>query len=123
MIKVSNYINNWARQKILYEKALINLPENKINELTNMVDSYKNNLFINAYQEFVLKSTIDTHSKSMIGKYYESNKRNFLLKEPIYRIRYLSFPLDNVDRRRLPFVLKDLMLRILVSRFPFISVF
>ena len=37
----------------------------------------------------------------MIGKYYESNKRNFLLKEPIYRIRYLSFPLDNVDRREI----------------------
>ena len=102
LIKVSNYINNWARQKILYEKALINLPVNKITELTNMVDSYKNNLFINAYQEFVLKSTIDTlTAKSMIGKYYESNKRNFLLKEPIYRIRYLSFPLDNVDRREI----------------------
>lgn len=99
LIKVSDYINNWARQKLLYEKSLINLPEDKITELINMVDAYKNSLFMNAYREFVLKSTMDTlTAKSMIGAYYSSNKRNFLLKEPIYRIRHLSFPLDNVDR-------------------------
>ena len=102
LIKVSDYINNWARQKLLYEKSLINLPEDKITELTNMVDAYKNSLFMNAYREFVLKSTMDTlTAKSMIGAYYSSNKRNFLLKEPIYRIRHLSFPLDNVDRREI----------------------
>ena len=99
MIKVSDYINNWARQKLLYEKSMINLPEDKITELTNMVDAYKNTLFMNAYREFVLKSTMDTlTTKSMISAFYKSNKRNFLLKEPIYRIRHLSFPLDNVDR-------------------------
>ena len=102
LIKVSDYINNWARQKLLYEKSLINLPEDKITELTNMVDAYKNSLFMNAYREFVLKSTMDTlTAKSMIGAYYLSNKRNFLLKEPIYRIRHLSFPLNNVDRREI----------------------
>ena len=102
LIKVSDYINNWARQKLLYEKSLINLPEDKITELINMVDAYKNSLFMNAYREFVLKSTMDTlTAKSMIGAYYSSNKRNFLLKEPIYRIRHLSFPLDNVDRREI----------------------
>jgi hypothetical protein len=99
LIKVSDYINNWARQKLLYEKSMINLPEDKITELTNMVDAYKNTLFMNAYREFVLKSTMDTlTTKSMISAFYKSNKRNFLLKEPIYRIRHLSFPLDNVDR-------------------------
>ncbi len=102
LIKVSDYINNWARQKLLYEKSLINLPEDKITELRNMVDAYKNSLFMNAYREFVLKSTMDTlTAKSMIGAYYASKKRNFLLKEPIYRIRHLSFPLDNVDRREI----------------------
>ena len=102
LIKVSDYINNWARHKLLYEKSMINLPEDKITELTNMVDAYENSLFINAYREFVLKSTMDTlTAKSMISAFYKSNKHNFLLKEPIYRIRHLSFPLDNVDRREI----------------------
>ena len=67
-----------------------------------MVDAYKNSLLMNAYREFILKSTIDTIiDKSLIGAYYEKNKLNFLLKEPIYKIRHLSFPLDNVDRREI----------------------
>lgn len=102
MIKVGDFINNWARQKLLYEKSLINLPQNKISELTHLVDAYQNSLFINAYREFVLKSTMDAlTTQSLIGTYYEENKRNFLLKEPIYRLRYISFPLDNVDRREI----------------------
>ena len=81
---------------------MINLPQNKISELTHLVDAYQNSLFINAYREFVLKSTMDTlTTQSLIGTYYEENKRNFLLKEPIYRLRYISFPLDNVDRREI----------------------
>ena len=102
LIKVGDFINNWARQKLLYEKSLINLPQNKISELTHLVDAYQNSLFINAYREFVLKSTMDAlTTQSLIGTYYEENKRNFLLKEPIYRLRYISFPLDNVDRREI----------------------
>ena len=102
LIKVNDFINNWAREKLLYEKSLINLPVDKITELTNMVDAYKNSLLMNAYREFVLKSTMDTLvDKSHIGAYYEKNKLNFLLKEPIYKIRHLSFPLDNVDRREI----------------------
>lgn len=102
LIEVSNFINNWARQKLLYEKSMINLPEEKISELNHLVDAYKNNLFINAYREFVLKSSMDTlTTKSLLGAFYDANKRNFLLKEPIYRLRHVSFPIDNVDRREI----------------------
>ncbi|NCF30850.1 MAG: hypothetical protein GWP29_03050 [Bacteroidetes bacterium] len=102
LVKVGDFINNWARQKLLYEKSLINLPQEKISELTHLVDAYQNSLFINAYREFVLKSTMDTlTTQSLIGTFYEENKQNFLLKEPIYRLRYVSFPLDNVDGREI----------------------
>lgn len=99
LVKVSAFINKWARHKLSYEKSLINLPQEKISEMTHLVDAYKSSLFVNAYREFVLKSTMDTlTTQSSIGAFYEENKRNFLLKEPIYRLRYISLPLDNVDR-------------------------
>ena len=99
LVKVSAFINKWARHKLSYEKSLINLPQEKISEMTHLVDAYQSSLFVNAYREFVLKSTMDTlTTQSSIGAFYEENKRNFLLKEPIYRLRYISFPLDNVDR-------------------------
>ena len=102
LIQATNYINNWAREKLFFEKSLINLPQEKISDLTNLVDAYKNNLFINAYREFVLKSTMGSFdTKSSIKSFYEANKENFLLKEPIFRFRYISFPLDNVVRKQI----------------------
>ena len=102
LIQATNYINNWAREKLFFEKSLINLPQEKISDLTNLVDAYKNNLFINAYREFVLKSTMGSFdTKSSIKSFYEANKQNFLLKEPIFRFRYISFPLDNVVRKQI----------------------
>ena len=102
LIMVSDFINNWARQKLLYEKSLVNLPEEKISELTDLVNAYEYSLFMNAYREFVLKSTMDTlMTLSIIGSFYETNKQNFLIKEPVYRIRHISLPLDNVDRREI----------------------
>ncbi|MEC7619993.1 MAG: hypothetical protein VX714_04585, partial [Bacteroidota bacterium] len=102
LIKANNYINNWAREKLLFEKSLINLPQEKISDLSNLVDAYKNNLFINAYREFVLKSTMESFdTTSITNSFYEANKENFLLKEPIFRVRYISFPLDNVVRKEI----------------------
>ena len=102
LIKANNFINNWAREKLLFEKSLINLPQEKISELTYLVDAYKNHLFINAYREFVLKSTMGfSDTKSLINTFYEANKQNFLLKEPIFRVRYISFPIDNVVRKQI----------------------
>lgn len=102
LIKATNYINNWAREKLLFEKSLINLPQEKISDLSNLVDAYKNNLFINAYREFVLKSTMESFdTTSITNSFYEANKENFLLKEPIFRVRYISFPLDNVVRKQI----------------------
>ena len=99
LIKVNNFIDNWARQKLLYEKSLINLPQDKISELMDLVNNYESSLFRNAYKEFVLKSSMDTLMNQSLNKaYYERNKQNFMLKQPIYRIRHISLPLDNVDR-------------------------
>ena len=95
-------INNWARKKLIYEKSLINLPENKISQINSMVEDYKSNLYRNSYREFVLKSSMDTIlSQELISDFYQSNRKNFKLREPLYRIRLISIPLDNVDREEI----------------------
>ena len=99
---VRGLINNWARKKLIYEKSLINLPENKISQINSMVEDYKSNLYRNSYREFVLKSLMDTIlSKKLISDFYQSNKKIFKLREPLYRIRLIGFPLDNVDRKEI----------------------
>jgi hypothetical protein len=102
LIKVNKFIDQWARQKLLYEKSLINLPGDKITELSDLVNTYQSDLFMNAYREFVLKSSMDTlMTEGLLNAFYEEKKHNFKLKEPIYRIRFISFPIDNVDQREI----------------------
>ena len=99
---VKGFINNWARKKLLYEKSLINLPTNKIAQINSMVDDYKSSLYRNTYREFILKSLMDSvFGKKLISDFYYENKNNFKLKEPLYRIRIIGFPLDNVDTREI----------------------
>ena len=99
LVKVNNFINEWARKKLIYEKSLINLPEDKISSLNELINNYELDLFRSAYREFVLKSSMDTLvTEGVIETFYEENKQNFKLKEPVYRIRYISLPLDNVDQ-------------------------
>ena len=102
LIKVQSFINNWARKKIIFEKSLVNLSDAQLSDLNLLVDDYKSNLFTTAYKESVIKSIIDTIiDPNAIITFYDNNKSNFKLKEPLYRIKYLSFPLDNVDGRQI----------------------
>ena len=100
--KVNFLINEWARQKLIYEKALINLDADKISVLNAMVNDYKTNLFKNAYRELILKSSQDgLYTGTLVNDYYMKNLNSFKLKESIYRIRYIGLPLDNVDQKEI----------------------
>jgi hypothetical protein len=100
--KVNFLINEWARQKLIYEKALINLDADKISVLNAMVNDYKTNLFKNAYRELILKSLQDSlYTGTLVNDYYMKNLNSFKLKESIYRIRYIGLPLDNVDQKEI----------------------
>ena len=100
--KVNFVINEWARQKLIYEKALINLDADKISVLNAMVNDYKTNLFKNAYRELILKSSQDgLYTGTLVNDYYIKNLNSFKLKESIYRIRYIGLPLDNVDQKEI----------------------
>jgi len=100
--KVNFLINEWARQKLIYEKALINLDADKISVLNAMVNDYKTNLFKNAYRELLLKSSQDgLYTGTLVNDYYMKNLNSFKLKESIYRIRYIGLPLDNVDQKEI----------------------
>ena len=93
-----NYINNWAKKNLLYEKALINLDDSKQSELNKLIESYKNDLFSFAYQEKIVKSSMDTIiSDTSIVNYYNINKSNFKLNQEIVKARYLKINSENYN--------------------------
>lgn len=91
-------INTWAKKKLLYDQAVINLDDNTQGNLNALVDEYKLDLWARSYKESLVKSMIDTViSPAAIQEYYAVNKNSFALNESIVQMRYIVLPKDNID--------------------------
>lgn len=96
--KANNVINNWAINKILIERAKLNLTESRLNEIESLVDDYRSDLLSDSYLEALVNSTINLEvDSSEIQSLFDSNKNLFLLNEDIYRLIFIELPQDFSD--------------------------
>ena len=96
--KANNVINNWAINKILIERAKLNLTESRLNEIESLVDDYRSDLMSDSYLEALVNSTINLDVDSLeIQSLFDSNKNLFLLNEDIYRLIFVELPQDFSD--------------------------
>lgn len=90
---VTNYINNWASKQLLLSKAIINLPEDKLNDFNALVRDYRTDLYTRAYKEaLVIQGADSVVTENQLQDFYESEKENFKLKEPIVQLRFIELP-------------------------------
>ena len=83
IIKSRNFIDSWARNQILLQKALINLSDNEIDNLDKLIEDYKLDIYGNAYQQTITSKSIDTFiSGNEIDSFLYKNKSDFKLKSP-----------------------------------------
>ena len=95
---VSNFINRWATQKLLIDRAKVNLPEEKQREFEKLVQNYRNELYSKAYTDAIIAKQLDTSvSREMAEQYYEENGENFKLNEDLVKLRYVNLTKDNSD--------------------------
>ena len=95
---VNSIINNWAIEKILIERAELNLNETKLQRIQSLADDYKSNLLSEAYLEALVNSTVNLEVDSIeILNLYENNKSLFNLNEDIFKLVYIELPLDFSD--------------------------
>jgi len=98
VIYVKNQILKWAKNHILYDKALINLDKEEQSKLLELVQSYKNDLLSHTYQEKMVKALMDTLiTEDEIKKYHDLNKSNFKLNQDLIKARYLKIKGDNYN--------------------------
>lgn len=96
---VQNYINTWAKEKLLLDKAVFNLNATQQEELEVLIRRYRNDLFIKTYQEEWLKARVDTLiSDAEIESYFQQNKQNFRLHQDLLRGRYIELPTTNFNK-------------------------
>lgn len=97
-----NFIESWAKENILYDLSLTNLSQSKKNEIDNLVEKFRIDLYINSYKDLIVNSLIDSIvNQDQVESYYNSNSSNFKLNENLIKYRYLKLPVDNIDLNRI----------------------
>jgi hypothetical protein len=80
ILRYLNYIETWAKEKILYDLSLTNLSQSKKNDLDLLVEKYKVDLYINSYKDLIVNSRIDSIvTDQEIESFYNMNIDNFKL--------------------------------------------
>ena len=51
LIKISSFIETWAKEKVLFDLSIINLSQSKKAEIDELVNNYKVDLYINSYKD------------------------------------------------------------------------
>ncbi|NJY63564.1 peptidyl-prolyl cis-trans isomerase [Salinimicrobium sp. CDJ15-81-2] len=95
---VNNFINRWATQKLLLDRARVNLSSEQQAEFDRLVQNYRNELYAKAYTDAIVARELDTSvSRAAAEAYYEENGENFLLNENLVKLRYINTTKNNND--------------------------
>ena len=97
-IFVRNKVIKWATKHILNTRALINLSKDEQENLLDLVDSYKSDLFSYSYQEKMVRALMDTIVSDLeVEDYYINNNSNFKLNQDLVKARYIKINNDNYN--------------------------
>ena len=100
VVMVKSYINSWAKQQLLLQKAEENISKVNSNEIDDLVKKYRESLYINGLKERLIKQQLDTIiTAEEISEYYKQNKDNFKLNEELLQIKYVYFGKDFLDKK------------------------
>lgn len=102
LLRYKNFVELWAKEKLLYDLSLTNLSQSKKNELDLLIEKFKIDLYINSYKDLIVNSRIDSIvTNEEIESYYNANIDNFALNETLLKYRYLKVPSDNININRI----------------------
>ena len=95
---LNNYINNWAANKLLIQRALVNLTEENQNRIQDLVDDYKRDILINSYIDALVNENMNLEVTSYaLDSLYDNYKETFKLTEDLFKIRFIYVSNLNPD--------------------------
>lgn len=95
---VSNFINRWATQQLLIDRAKFNLSSSQQQEFDELVTNYRNELYSKAYADALVSKRLDTSFKDdEIEDYYNDHLDNFRLNEDLVKLRFVNLDKNSLD--------------------------
>ncbi|MFV0305324.1 MAG: hypothetical protein ACK5IC_07585 [Moheibacter sp.] len=96
---VKTYIEEWVKKKAIVDKAEENIDELTLKEIDNKMVEYRQDLLINAYNNFLIEKNVkDVVSDSEIQQYFDEHKESFPLSKDV--IRYRSVTVNKNDEQK-----------------------
>ncbi len=93
LLIVRNYINNWAKDQLLLQKAKINLDDEE--SIKELIDQYRQDILIDKYKSAAVGQYLDTVvTDEDITNFYDENKEIFKLNEELVKFKYIHFGND-----------------------------
>ena len=90
VLLVKNYINSWAQDQLLLQKAKINLDENE--NVEELVNQYRQDILIDKYKGAAVAQYLDTVvTDDDVSTFYNENKEIFKLNEELVKFKYIYF--------------------------------
>jgi len=87
------YVENWMRDAVLMHEA-----EQKIAQtldIDKLVKDYRSTLILHNYEEVIVETQLDsTISEIELNQFYEANKDNYQLEDPLARVWFMKVPID-----------------------------
>ena len=107
--KFMNFIESWAKEKVLYDLSLVNLSQSKKNQIDKLVNNYKVDLYINSYKDLIVNTRIDSVVTNVqIDSFYNLYNSSFKLNENLLKYRYVKVPNDNINLAKISSNIKRL---------------
>jgi hypothetical protein len=92
---VQNYINKWAKRKLLLMKAEENLSPVIKDDVTKQLEETRANLLIYQYETQMMLEKMDTVlTDAELEDYYAQNEKAFMLTSNIVKALFIKIPLE-----------------------------
>lgn len=99
---VQNFINKWAKRRLLLQKAEENLSPEMKEEIAQQLEDTRTNLVIYQYQREMMLQKMDTLlTESELENYYSANEKSFVLNSNIVKALFIKLPAETPDLNRI----------------------
>jgi hypothetical protein len=99
---VQNYINKWAKRRLLLQKAEENLSPELKTEILQQLEDSRTNLVIYQYQHQMMLQKMDTLlTDTELENYYTDNENSFILNSNIVKALFIKLPAETPELNRI----------------------
>lgn len=87
---IQQYIQNWAKEELLLEKAILNINQDEL-EIEKRIEDYRRSLLIHAYEQRLIQQSLDTLvQEEALYSYYNQHLDDYLLAEKLVKVIFVK---------------------------------